>query len=201
MSFSIKQIKAILSSHNLPVDELDKTAEEICSRHTADMDSIKEERDSYKKDAETLASVQQELDDLKSKSSDTFEQKFKEMEKKYNDLVKENEQKETTAKLKEAYRTLLKDAGVSEKRLESIMKVTDVSKMKLDKDGKLEGSDDLTKSIKTEWADFIETRGEQGANPATPPDGNNSNAGNTGRAKQLAQNYFANLYGTRKEGT
>lgn len=201
MSFSIKQIKAILSSHNLPVDELDKTAEEICSRHTADMDSIKEERDSYKKDAETLASVQQELDDLKSKSSDTFEQKFKEMEKKYNDLVKENEQKETTAKLKEAYRTLLKDAGVSEKRLESIMKVTDVSKMKLDKDGKLEGSEDLAKSIKTEWADFIETRGEQGANPATPPDGNNSNAGNTGRAKQLAQNYFANLYGTRKEGT
>ena len=201
MSFSIKQIKAILSSHNLPVDELDKTAEEICSRHTADMDSIKEERDSYKKDAETLASVQQELDDLKSKSSDTFEQKFKEMEKKYNDLVEENKQKETTAKLKEAYRTLLKDAGVSEKRLESIMKVTDVSKMKLDKDGKLEGSDDLTKSIKTEWADFIETRGEQGANPATPPDGNNSNAGNTGRAKQLAQNYFANLYGTRKEGT
>ena len=201
MSFSIKQIKAILSSHNLPVDELDKTAEEICSRHTADMDSIKEERDSYKKDAETLASVQQELDDLKSKSSDTFEQKFKEMEKKYNDLVKENEQKEITAKLKEAYRTLLKDAGVSEKRLESIMKVTDVSKMKLDKDGKLEGSEDLAKSIKTEWADFIETRGEQGANPATPPDGNNSNAGNTGRAKQLAQNYFANLYGTRKEGT
>ena len=201
MSFSIKQIKAILSSHNLPVDELDKTAEEICSRHTADMDSIKEERDTYKKDAETLASVQQELDDLKSKSSDTFEQKFKEMEQKYNDLVKENEQKETTAKLKEAYRTLLKDAGVSEKRLESIMKVTDVSKMKLDKDGKLEGSEDLAKSIKTEWADFIETRGEQGANPATPPDGNNSNAGNTGRAKQLAQNYFANLYGTRKEGT
>ena len=201
MSFSIKQIKAILSSHNLPVDELDKTAEEICSRHTADMDSIKEERDTYKKDAETLASVQQELDDLKSKSSDTFEQKFKEMEKKYNDLVKENEQKEITAKLKEAYRTLLKDAGVSEKRLESIMKVTDVSKMKLDKDGKLEGSEDLAKSIKTEWSDFIETRGEQGANPATPPDGNNSNAGNTGRAKQLAQNYFANLYGTRKEGT
>lgn len=199
MAFSIKQIKAILSSHNMPVDELDKAAEEICGRHTADLDSIKEERDSYKKDAETLATVQQELDDLKSKSGDTFEQKFKDMEKKYNDLVAENERKETTAKIQSAYRALLKDAGVSEKRLDSVLKVTDISNMKLDKDGKLEGAADLSKTIKTEWADFITTDGQAGANPASPPDGNNSNPGNTGRAKQLASAYFNNLYGTKEE--
>ena len=201
MSFSIKQVKSILSTHNLPVDELDKCAEEICSRHTADLDSIKEERDTYKKDAETLATVQQELDELKAKSGDTFEQKFKDMEKKYNDLVKENEQKETTAKIKDAYKALLKEAGVSEKRLESVLKGTDISALKLDKDGKLDGADNLTKNIKTEWADFIETRGAQGADPATPPAGNPNNPGSTGRAKQLAQNYYANLYGVKKEGT
>ena len=200
MSFSIKQIKAILSSHNLPVDELDKTAEEICSRHSADMDSIKEERDTYKKDAETLATVQKELDDLKAKAGDnTFEQKFHDMEKKYNDLVKENELKETTAKVKEAYKALLKDAGVSEKRLESVLKVTDISAMKLDKDGKLEGSDELTNNIKTEWADFIETKGTQGANPATPPANNPNNPASSGRARELAKSYYANLYGTKKE--
>lgn len=199
MAFSIKQIKAILSAHNMPVDELDKAAEEICGRHTADLDSIKEERDSYKKDAETLATVQQELDDLKSKSGDTFEQKFKDMEKKYNDLVAENAQKETTAKIQSAYRALLKDAGVSDKRLESVLKVTDISNMKLDKDGKLENASELTKSIKTEWADFITKDGQEGANPASPPDHNNGNPGNTGRAKQLASAYFNNLYGTTKE--
>lgn len=199
MAFSIKQIKAILSSHNMPVDELDKAAEEICGRHTADLDSIKEERDSYKKDAETLATVQQELNDLKSKSGDTFEQKFKEMEKKYNDLVAENERKETNAKIQSAYRALLKDAGVSEKRLDSVLKVTDISNMKLDKDGKLEGAAELSKTIKTEWADFITKDGQEGANPASPPDGNPSNPGNTGRAKQLASAYFNNLYGTKEE--
>lgn len=199
MAFSIKQIKAILSSHNIPVDELDKAAEEICARHTADLDSIKEERDSYKKDAETLATVQQELDDLKAKSGDTFEKKFKDMEKKYNDLVAENERKETTTKIQTAYRALLKDAGVSEKRLESVLKVTDISNMKLDKDGKLEGADKLKDSIKTEWADFITKDGQQGADPANPPDNNGGKAGNTGRAKQLAATYFNNLYGTKEE--
>ncbi len=199
MAFSIKQIKAILSNHNMPVDELDKAAEEICGRHTADLDSIKEERDSYKKDAETLAAVQQELDDLKAKSGDTFEQKFKDMEKKYNDLVAENERKETTAKIQNAYRALLKEAGVSDKRLESVLKVTDISNMKLDKDGKLATASELSQSLKTEWADFITKDGQHGADPANPPDSNPSNPGNTGRAKQLASAYFTNLYGTTKE--
>ena len=58
MSFSVKQIKAILSNHNMPVEDLEGAAEEICSKHSADMDAIKEERDNLKQDAETLTSVQ-----------------------------------------------------------------------------------------------------------------------------------------------
>lgn len=198
MAFSIKQVKAILSSHNIPVDELDKCAEEICSRHTADLDSIKEERDNYKKDAETLVSVQAELD--KFKQGDSFEDKYNALKTEYDNFKNDVEAKETKAKIKDAYKELLKSANVSDKRLDTVLKVTDFSAMKLDKDGKLEGADELTKSIKTEWADFIAKDGEKGADPANPPKGNPSNPGSTGRARELAKQYHANLYGAVKEG-
>lgn len=190
--------RKFLSALGIEAEKVD----EIITAHAETVDGLKEQIKQYKEDADKLPAIQQELEDLKAKSGDdTFEQKYKDMEKKYNDLVKENEQKETTTKIKEAYKALLKDAGVSEKRLESVLKVTDISAMKLDKDGKLEGANDLTKNIKSEWADFIEVKGEQGANPATPPDNNSGNPAKTGRAKELANNYFANLYGVKKEGT
>lgn len=190
--------RKFLSALGIEAEKVD----EIISAHAETVDGLKEQIKQYKEDADKLPAIQQELDDLKAKAGDdTFEQKYKDMEKKYNDLVKENEQKETTAKVKEAYKALLKDAGVSEKRLDSVLKVTDISAMKLDKDGKLENASDLTKTIKSEWADFIEVKGEQGANPANPPDNNNGNPAKTGRAKELANNYFANLYGVKKEGT
>lgn len=180
----------------------DEKIDQIIEAHTEVTDGLKAERDRYKEDAEKLPAVEKELTDLKTNiGNDDYEQKYKDMEKKYNDLVKENELKETTAKIKDAYKALLKEAGVSEKRIESVLKVTDISALKLDKDGKLEGSDDLSKNIKTEWADFIVKEGERGADPATPPDKNKSNPESTGRARELAKNYYANLYGVRKEGT
>ena len=138
--------RKFLSALGIEAEKVD----EIISAHAETVDGLKEQIKQYKEDADKLPAIQQELDDLKAKAGDdTFEQKYKDMEKKYNDLVKENQQKETTAKVKEAYKALLKDAGVSEKRLDSVLKVTDISAMKLDKDGKLENASDLTKTIKS----------------------------------------------------
>ena len=199
MAFSIKQIKAILSAHNLPVDELEKAAEEIGARHAADLDSIKEERDSYKKDAETLAAVKQELEELKAKGGDPYEEKYNELDKEFKEYKEKVESDRVKEQTKAAYRQLLKDAGVSEKRLDSVLKVTDLTDVKLDKDGKIEDAKKYTDSIKAEWADFITKDGQQGAGTPTPPDNNPNNPGNTGRAKQLANMYHQNLYGVIKE--
>jgi len=175
MAFSIKQIKAILSEHNMPVDDLDKAAEDICARHSADLDSIKEERDSLKKDAETLASVQKELAELKEATGggkkNAFEVKYNAIKEEFDEYKKDIEAKETKGKKEAAYRNLLKEVGVSEKRLDSILRVTDLESVKLNDEGKIENSADLKKSIKDEWSDFIVTSGKQGVNTPTPPAG------------------------------
>lgn len=148
--------------------------DEIINAHTEVTDALKAERDKYKSDAEKLPGVQGELDDLKSKAAkdggeNPFEKKYNDLKKEYDDYKKGVTEKETKASKTAAFRALLKEAGISEKRLDAIIKVSDVDSIKLDKDGNIEGKDDLLKNVKAEWSEFISTTSTAGAQTATPP--------------------------------
>lgn len=178
MSFSIKQIKAILSEHNMPVDDLDKATEEICARHSADLDSIKEERDTYRKDAETLASVKQELETLKAATGDgknPYKVKYEAIKEEFEAYKNDVKSKAVKAEKEKAYTELLKEAGVSEKRINSILKVSDVDSIELDESGKIKDSANLKKKIEEEWSDFIPKLTQQGANTSNPPSNTGGN--------------------------
>ena len=56
-----------------------------------------------------------------------------------------------------AYREILKAAGVSEKRIDSVIRVSDIDGIELGEDGKVKDAEKLTNSVKSEWADFIVT--------------------------------------------
>lgn len=67
---------------------------------------------------------------------------------------------------------LLKDANISEKRHEAILKITELDNLELGEDGKFKNNDELKKEIETEWADFKVTEKKQGAKIDTPPANN-----------------------------
>ena len=142
----------------------------IIEEHTTVTDALKKQRDDYKNDAEKLAKVQKELDDLKANGGD-WEKKYNDEHKAFEDFKKDTAEKEISAKIRTAYRALLKENNVGEKHIESILKVTDFSKIKLDKEGKLENSEKLAESIKSDWDGFITTTESKGANVETPPSG------------------------------
>ena len=157
-----------LKSMALNEEQIDGVIEE----HTATVEGLKKEVEKYKADAEKLPNVLKELDALKKGDGEDWKGKY-EAEKAAHDKTRdEYTAKETAAKVKEAYRSLLKEAGVAEKYLNTAIKATDLSGMKLDKDGKLEDADKLTESAKTEWADFIQTTTTTGARVDTPPKNN-----------------------------
>lgn len=52
------------------------------------------------------------------------------------------------------YRELLEDEGVDERRVDSVMRVTDLSQVEVE-DGHLKDEEGLRASIRKEWADFI----------------------------------------------
>ena len=166
--------RKFLSAMGIEAEKID----EIIAAHSESVDALKEQRDSYKKDAETLAEVQKKLSDAEekvkelteaTKGSADFEKKYTDLKKEYEEFKTGKEKEAQEAKVRNAYRALLKDAGVSEKRLDTVLKVSDLSAVKLDKDGNIEGADVLTETIKKDWSDFITTLGTEGAKTATPP--------------------------------
>lgn len=142
----------------------------IIEAHTNTVNALKDERDKFKEDASKLKDVQKELEELKKDtSSDEWKSKY---EKEHSDFESYKSEQEVKAKkqaIEKAYRSLLRDAKVSEKRLDSIIKVADLSKIELDNDGNIVDSDKLTESIKSEWSDFIESTSVGGANTVNPP--------------------------------
>lgn len=157
-SFARKWLEGILENEELSTKE---KAQQIMDGHIAVTDGLKDERDSFKAEAEKAGDLQKELDDLKN--GEDFKKKFEDEHKAFEDFKKQTASEAEAAKVKSAYRKLLAGEGIGEKRLDSILKVTDLSKLKLDKDGNLEDVDGLKKAINDEWSEFKTTVTEKGA--------------------------------------
>ena len=141
----------------------------VMEEHTAVTDALKKQRDDYKADADKAAELQKQLDGMKG--GEDFKKKYEDEHKAFEDFKKETAQNAEAAKVRAAYRKLLIEEKIGEKRLDSILKVTDFSKMKLDKDGSLHDADKLTEGITAKYAKFIVTEGEKTPPVKTPPDG------------------------------
>lgn len=178
----------------------DEQVQAIIDAHRETVDGLKDERDKYKEAAEKLPEVQKELDDLKKDtSSGDWQKKYNDEHQAFEDYKNEVAAKETTAKLQAAYKALLLDQKVGEKHIDSILKVTDFSSMKLKDDGTLESADKLTEAIKKDWSGFISTESKKGAEVETPPEGKGAEGTRTGRAAELARKRYEQLYGVKVE--
>jgi hypothetical protein len=140
--------------------------------HVAVTDALKKQRDEYKAQAEKLPELQKQID--AAASGEDYKAKYEEAQKALDDFKAETARKETQAKLEAAYRKLLSEEKISAKRVDAVIRLTDFTGMKLDKDGNLQNADALREQIKTDWSDYITETHERGANVETPPQGKKS---------------------------
>lgn len=146
----------------------DEQVNSIIEAHSETVDGLKAERDKYKAEAEKLPDVQKQLDALKGED---WKAKYESEHKAFADYKTDIASKETLGKVKAAYRQLLLDNNIGEKHIDSILKVTDFSAMKLGEDGKLTDAAKLAEAAKNDWSGFITTTETKGANVDTPPAG------------------------------
>ena len=158
----------------------DEKIDEIITAHSDTVDALKEQRDQYKADAEKLPGVQKELTDLKDAAQknggSAWEVKYNAMkeekeriEHEFSDFKSQTKAAETKAAKEKAYRQMLKEIGVSEKRIDAVMKVTDLDNIELDEQGMIKDADTAKANAMSEWSDFIVSTSTQGANVNTPP--------------------------------
>ena len=147
--------------------------DEIISAHTEVTDSLKADRDSYKEKAEKYDETKTELDKAKSEldkvNNDEYKTKYESLEAEFNKYKTDIAEKEVKVKKEEAYKKMLKEIGVNEKSISAILKVKDLSSLKLDDKGNIVDVDTLKESEKKDWEGFIIKSEEERQDPNTPP--------------------------------
>lgn len=135
-------------------------------------------------------------DELQTKLDETDGQteKYNKLKTEYDAYKNEVEAKALRSEKEAAYREMLKGIGIPEKRLAVILKTVNFDELDF-KDGKFVKADEIEKSAKEEWADFIVTSKETGVDSATPPEGNGGKAKEPSRAAELARRYQEQMYG------
>lgn len=176
--------RGMLSAMDIPADKQD----EIINAHVETVNAIKEERDTFKKDAEEVASLRKQVADLKeeAKTDSKYKVKYEALKTEFDEYKEQQKAAETLSAKTEAYTKLLKDAGVSEKRIEAVLKVSkeEIEALELDDEGKAKDAEELSKKIVEDWSDFIVTEGQLGVKVDNPPE-------NTGGGKMTKEEIMA----------
>lgn len=154
----------------------DDKADEIIEAHAETVDALKakaqEAGDGAGKAEELAKQVEQlkkELEEAqKAGDPDGLKAKYDKEHEAFEDYKAQVAAKDADRTKRSLYRKLLTDAGVDPKRVDAVLRVSDLSKVEV-KDGAIQGADELEKGIKSDWADFIPATSTQGAEPATPP--------------------------------
>lgn len=154
--------------------------EQIISAHTEVTDALKDERDSYKKVADQYDAVKKENDELKKQAkgedeNNPWKVKYDALKEEFDGYKTNIEKQQTEANKSKALKSLLKEIGIADKRIDTVAKVTDISSITLGEDGKIVDADKLKTSLTEEWSDFIVKEDKQGAKVATPPANNGGN--------------------------
>ena len=150
--------------------------DEIISAHTEVTNALKADRDNYKEKAEKYDETKTELDKV---NKDEYKTKYESLEAEFNKYKTDIVEKEVKGKKEEAYKKMLKEIGVNEKSIDAIVKVKDLSSLKLDDKGNIVDVDTLKESEKKDWEGFIIKSEEEGQHPNTPPDHQHENVDTT----------------------
>lgn len=144
----------------------------IIEAHTESTDALKEQRDNYKSDAEALKEAKKEIENLKAQASDNdsdeWQEKYESERKAFEKYKTDQAEAKLKADKEEAYKSLLKDVGIPDNRINSILKITDLKDIEV-KEGKITDADAIRESVKEEWKDFIVSQRTDGADTHNPP--------------------------------
>ena len=185
----------------------DEKIDQIIEAHTETVEGLKTEITNAKTNAESgtqkIADLEKLVEELKNTAAanegkNPWKVKYDALKDEFEGYKTEEQKKVTKAAKENAYKTLLKETGVSEKRIASVMKVTNIDSLEIGEDGKFKDQDNLVKNIKDEWSDFIATQDTKGADVSTPPTNNGGDvSGDHSAAKRIAEQR-AMLYGEVK---
>lgn len=177
MALTIKMLK------DLGIEQ--DAIEAIVKAHGDTVDALKAERDA----ALDRASIAEEkAGEAGKKEIEELREQLAQKSAEFADFKKGVDAEKADAEKAQLYRKLLAEQGVDARRIDSIVRVTDLSNVSV-KDGEIEDADKLSESIRDTWADFIGTVKTKTARVDTPPATDPSDPEPANLADALHQKY------------
>ena len=200
MALTSNQVREILSSAGVPTENVEEAVKKIIDGHVTSINALREERDGYKADAEKLPVVQKELDDLKAKGDQDWQNRYEQEHANFEAYKTQVAEDKERAKKTSLYRDLLKECNVGERQIANILKVSGEAIDKLViKDGKIDDIEAIKETIKNDWSGFIMNEKTKPAEVDKPPKNEGGNdKPEESRAAKIAAEYHKNLYGETK---
>lgn len=189
--------EALITKHagedgNIPAASIAKVASAISS--AVGREFVAKERYNAKLDEiETLKGEKQTAED-NATAAGKWEARYNKIKDDFEAYKADTEAKAKLNDVKAAYRRMLKDEGIADRYLDTVIRATSFDGMKLDADGKLEKADELRTAIGKDWADFKASTRTEGAHVDNPPKGNDGNGANP-RAAEIAKARYERMYG------
>lgn len=146
--------------------------ESIIAAHAETVEGLKGEIARYRQQAAALPEIQKELDEARQEilmlHEDPWEDKYRQISTEFDTFRQETTAKELRRAKEIAYRQLLREVGVSERRIDAVLRVTDLDCVQME-DNVIVNGEELRQAAQEEWAEFIGTTVTQGARTPMPP--------------------------------
>lgn len=158
MALTVKYLKSI----GLNEEQI----EGIIEGHKETIEGYKRDIEAFKADSEKLKEVQRELDDLK-KGND-YKKLYEDEKAAHSKTKNDYAAKETAATNERLFRARLTEIGITGKRADQILKMTDLSAFEVE-NGAYKDAAAVDTHIRTEWSEFVPEKGKKGADVPNPP--------------------------------
>lgn len=143
--------------------------DQIIEAHSETVDGLKKQTEELRETASRVPVLEKEVEDLKAaQPTEDWEAKYNELKTEYEDYKDKVAHEQAEAEKARLYRSMLRESGVDEKRIEAIMKVTDLENVSV-QDGAIADPDSVKQAIADEWGAFITQTSTQGARVEEPP--------------------------------
>ena len=160
--------RKFLSALGIEQDKID----EIITAHTETVDALKEQRDEYKAQAESVPTLTKELEDLKEQAeankTDEWQEKYTKLKDEFDEYKKTQDAEAVKRQKAEAVKKVLEEIGVSDKTIDSIVNVTDFDLIEMEND-QIKDIETFKEDMSKKWEGFIVKTKQEGADIPNPP--------------------------------
>ena len=148
----------------------DEQVDTIIEAHTDTVDGLKADVSKYKSDAEKLAGVEKELNDLKAIGDGGYKEKYEKEHKDFEDYKADITAKESKAAKEKAVRAYFESKNITGSNLDLAMRGCGEEMTALEMDGdKIKDTKSLDALVDGTYKGLVSTTQTKGANPANPP--------------------------------